>query len=194
MPLSLSELNLAYNKLRIISGKWRSRKIDVLNRSDLRPTPDRVREMLFNWLMPYTEGAVCLDLFAGSGALGFEALSRGAAHVDFVEQDKNSCTTLQNNAATLDAKNYSINIKNAVKFINNNLTKYDIIFVDAPFNSNLNARVIDHLNTVDLKPSCKIYVETSERLQLASGQLQIDKQKQTSTVHSALLSLNNTKN
>ena len=185
---------MAYNKLRIIAGKWRSRKIDVLNRPDLRPSPDRVREMLFNWLIPYTTGAICLDLFAGSGALGFEALSRGAAHVDFVEQDKNAGMTLQNNANTLKAKNYSINIQNAVKFINNELRKYDIIFIDAPFNSNLTARVIEHLNTIDLKPSCKIYVETPEMLQLAPGQLQIDKQKQTSSVHSALLSLNNTKN
>ncbi|MDA0890684.1 MAG: 16S rRNA (guanine(966)-N(2))-methyltransferase RsmD, partial [Proteobacteria bacterium] len=89
------------NQVRIISGVWRGRKLWFPSIDGLRPTPDRVRETLFNWLSPEIRGARCLDLFAGSGALGFEALSRGAQSCCFVDANKDACRTLEKNAQTL---------------------------------------------------------------------------------------------
>ena len=87
LPVNKMSSKAPPGKVRIIGGKWRGRKLAVLSCPGLRPTPDRVRETLFNWLQPVIEGAVCLDLFAGTGVLGFEALSRGAGRVVMVEQD-----------------------------------------------------------------------------------------------------------
>src|SRR5437867_10582083 len=87
--------------VRIIAGKWRGRRLKVPDVKDLRPTPDRVRETLFNWLAPTIDGASCLDLFAGTGALGIEALSRGASEVDFIECDPRLARALRDNLARL---------------------------------------------------------------------------------------------
>ncbi len=93
------------NKIRIIGGKWRGRKLKFVPITGLRPTPNRLRETLFNWLAPVIEGAICLDLFAGSGALGFEALSRGATHVVMVDKSPQVIRTLKENAKILGAEN-----------------------------------------------------------------------------------------
>ena len=94
---------MANNEVRIIGGQWRGRKLRFPDRPDLRPTLGRVRETLFNWLAPDIHGAHCLDLYAGSGALGFEALSRGAAEVTFVERDRKAASALQANVELLNA-------------------------------------------------------------------------------------------
>src|SRR5210317_748781 len=89
-------------RLRIVAGKWRSRLLDIADVPGLRPTSERIRETLFNWLAPTIQGARCLDLFAGTGALGLEALSRGAAETVFVEKSAAACSTLKKNIASLD--------------------------------------------------------------------------------------------
>ena len=93
----------ATSQLRIIGGQWRGRKLPFPDRPGLRPTGDRIRETLFNWLEPHLQTAKCLDLFAGSGALGIEALSRGAAHCDFVDADQEAITAVGHHLNTLDA-------------------------------------------------------------------------------------------
>ena len=122
------------SKVRIISGKWRGRKIDIADVEDLRPTPDRVRETLFNWLSPDLADALCLDLFAGSGVLGFEALSRGAQQVVAIEKSKVCIDMLLNNKSLLNAPAYQLIHADAVQWLNDNRKKsFDIIFIDPPY-------------------------------------------------------------
>jgi len=125
------------SELRIIGGQWRGRKLSFTPIEGLRPTPDRVRETLFNWLMHDIHGARCCDLFAGSGLLGFEALSRGAAHVDMVDTSKKVIQTLEDNRKKLNIDNIAIIKKNALDFLKDTKTPYDIIFLDPPFTQNL---------------------------------------------------------
>lgn len=120
--------------LRIIGGAWRSRRIAFDPACALRPTPDRVRETLFNWLAPYIEGATCLDLFAGSGALGFEALSRGAAHVTLVERDARQIVQLQQAMAQLGAGDRAQVIHgDALAALRGAPQHYRIAFIDPPY-------------------------------------------------------------
>lgn len=126
------------NQLRIIGGKWRSRKLKFPDVADLRPTTDRIRETLFNWLMNDIASAECLDLFAGSGALGFEALSRGAKKVIFVDESKKAIDQLQENAKILQCENQiKIFQTNAEKFLNQQTEPFDIIFLDPPYKLNI---------------------------------------------------------
>jgi len=123
-------------KLRIIGGKWRSRLLPVIELSGLRPTTDRVRETLFNWLQNDIPGARCLDLFAGSGALGFEAASRGASSVTLLESQAKAAKTLQANIGLLEARNIELIRCDAMKWLTAPVaTAFDIVFVDPPFNS-----------------------------------------------------------
>ena len=120
-------------RLRIVAGNWRSRVLEVADVEGLRPTAERVRETLFNWLAPRIEGARCLDLFAGTGALGFEALSRGAAHVTFVERSPAAVSALRSNAATLVA-NADIRNENAFDYLGRPAeSPFNIVFLDPPF-------------------------------------------------------------
>jgi 16S rRNA (guanine966-N2)-methyltransferase len=122
------------NQLRIIGGQYRSRKLSFPDVEGLRPTGDRIRETLFNWLAPHVEGARCLDLFAGSGALGFEALSRGAGHVTFVEQSSKSCDYLRQNIALLKLQAQTQLIPaDSLKALQALVDPFDIIFLDPPF-------------------------------------------------------------
>src|SRR5579862_5217747 len=116
--------------IRIIAGKWRGRKLKVPDVKDLRPTPDRVRETLFNWLNPMIEGSYCLDLFAGSGALGFEALSRGAAHVTMVDQSSKVVELLQAEQKQLDANSAKIYMAKIPKALHSVSRPFDIVFLD----------------------------------------------------------------
>ena len=121
-------------RLRIVAGQWRSRLLAVADESALRPTPERIRETLFNWLSPNIEGKRCLDLFAGSGALGFEALSRGAASSTFVERSKKSAELLRQNVALLQASGATVHEEDAFEFLSGkNDVTYDIVFLDPPF-------------------------------------------------------------
>lgn len=121
--------------VRIIGGACRSRRIRFAGPRTLRPTPDRVRETLFNWLAPRIRGARCLDLFAGSGALGFEAASRGAAAVTMVEIDPDACTCLEQNRRLLELDNITIYRDSAFAFLRRCEEIFDIVFVDPPFDA-----------------------------------------------------------
>jgi len=125
------------NEVRIIGGAWRGRKIRFPPVADLRPTPDRVRETLFNWLAPSLSGARCLDLFAGSGALGLEALSRGAAHVVFVEKNPVAAKHLSAVTATLAPGQADIAMDDARRWLKGQPRGFDIVFLDPPFDSAL---------------------------------------------------------
>ena len=123
--------------VRIIGGQWRGRKLKVPNIPHLRPTPDRVRETVFNWLAPYIVGAHCLDLFAGSGALGFEALSRGAASVVMVDQSAAVVHTLEEACVQLKTERASVLCIDAPEGLYQPMHPFDIIFLDPPYQSSL---------------------------------------------------------
>ncbi|UAX41820.1 16S rRNA (guanine(966)-N(2))-methyltransferase RsmD [Pasteurella canis] len=153
--------------VRIIAGLWRGRKLPVLSLNGLRPTGDRVKETLFNWLMPYIVDAHCLDCFAGSGSLGFEALSRQAKQVTFVELDKKAAMQLQKNVQTLKCSLEQAKVinQNSLQFLKSiqNTPHFDIVFVDPPFHLGLAQQTIDLLEKHHwLKPNALIYVETEK--------------------------------
>lgn len=121
-------------RLRIVAGIWRSRVLEIADVEGLRPTSERIRETLFNWLTPRMAGARCLDLFAGTGALGLEALSRGAAAAVFVENSKVAIATLRRNVASLDASGAVIHAGSATEYIDAaGAESFDIVFLDPPF-------------------------------------------------------------
>jgi len=130
------------NSLRIIGGTWRSRRIQFIDSPKIRPTPDRVRETLFNWLSANINGVDCLDLFAGSGALGFEAMSRGAAHVTLVEADARIAATLSEQADQFNVAEIEVRNQNALTYLRDTDQQYDLIFLDPPFDSDLLEQVI----------------------------------------------------
>lgn len=152
------------NELRIIGGEWRGRRIRFAARPGIRPTPDRVRETLFNWLAPVVEGSRCLDLFAGSGALGLEALSRGAAAVTFVESDRMSAERLRETIATLGAERARVVEADARRWLDGPPERFDIVFLDPPFESGLLAGTLGKLDSGDwLSPSARVYLEAPAR-------------------------------
>ena len=125
------------NSLRIIGGKWRSRRLQFVNSTKIRPTPDRVRETLFNWLADKIQNANCLDLFAGSGALGFESVSRGAKQALLVENDEKIVAKLIEQKALFHAEQITIKQQNALKFLQHAQEQFDVIFLDPPYVSSL---------------------------------------------------------
>ncbi len=152
------------NHLRIIGGQWRSRRLEFISSEDLRPTGDRIRETLFNWLAPQIQGACCLDLFSGSGALGLEALSRGAAHVTFVDHAHTAIQQIEQHLKTLGAKNASLYCDNALNWLDHNTTKqsFDIVFLDPPFSLPLLQTCCQQLaNFTLLRAPAFVYLETS---------------------------------
>ena len=125
-------------RLRIVAGKWRSRLLQIIDEPELRPTSERIRETLFNWLSAIPEGAQCLDLFAGTGALGIEALSRGVAHVVFIEKSATLAAAIRKNLSELEATNAEVCQRDAIEFLKNaDPTPFDIVFLDPPFNTDL---------------------------------------------------------
>jgi 16S rRNA (guanine(966)-N(2))-methyltransferase RsmD len=148
------------HRVRIIGGEWRSRPIGFPDEAGLRPTPDRVRETLFNWLGQDLTGKRCLDLFAGSGALGFEALSRGASEVVMVERSRPVSRALRENAARLGAHGFRLVVGDALHFLaDSGAGRFDVIFVDPPYASGLVAKVLPRLQGV-LAPGGVVYVES----------------------------------
>ncbi len=146
--------------IRIIAGKHRGRKLPVLMAEGLRPTTDRVKETVFNWLMPFIQDANCLDCFAGAGSLGFEALSRGAAQVTLIELNKTAAKQLQANKLLLNANNVTISNTNALNYLNSSDKKqYDLVFIDPPFRENLVPQVAELLNNGWIADQALIYVE-----------------------------------
>jgi 16S rRNA (guanine966-N2)-methyltransferase len=121
-------------RLRIVAGKWRSRLLDIADLPGLRPTSERIRETLFNWLAPSIEGARCLDLFAGTGALGFEALSRGATSVVFVDSSRRATRAIEKSTKVLNATEAVIHCVDATDYVCDSArASFDIIFLDPPF-------------------------------------------------------------
>jgi len=151
-------------KLRIIGGKWRSRTIPFPSAQGLRPTGDRIRETVFNWLAPSIEGARCLDLFAGSGALSFESLSRGAAHCTALELQDAAIRQLHDSATILEALDLRIVQTNSLQYLENNGAKqrYDVVFIDPPFDTPLLSSACALLERGQwLAANAKIYCEIS---------------------------------
>ncbi|THA00110.1 16S rRNA (guanine(966)-N(2))-methyltransferase RsmD [Rodentibacter pneumotropicus] len=154
-------------EVRIIAGLWRGRKLPVLNAEGLRPTGDRVKETLFNWLMPYIHQAKCLDGFAGSGSLGIEALSRQAEKVTFLEKDKTVANQLKKNLQTLKctAEQAQVLNQNCLDFLKQpqNQPHFDVVFIDPPFHFGLAEQAIRLLAENNwLHPNALIYVETEK--------------------------------
>jgi 16S rRNA (guanine966-N2)-methyltransferase len=148
------------HRLRIIAGRWRGMPITFPARPELRPTPDRVRETIFNWLQPTIADARCLDLFAGSGALGFEALSRGAASAVLVDRDPQIVDHLQDTAKKLGAANAQCVASDALKFLAQAPTPFDVVFLDPPYASTVLAQVCVRLDEGWLAPAALVYLET----------------------------------
>jgi len=151
------------NRVRIIGGEWRSRLVRFPPSADLRPTPDRVRETLFNWLGQRLDGLAALDLFAGSGALGFEALSRGAARVVMVEHDARVAEGLRAAARELGTDAAQVVEGDAIAFLRRTTQRFDVAFVDPPYASGLAAPAMAEL-APRLNPGARVYVETAAPL------------------------------
>lgn len=154
------------NLLRIVGGKWRSRRIRFVDAEGLRPTPDRVRETLFNWLQFEINGAHCLDAFAGSGALGFEALSRGAAHVVMLEKQRAQFQALQETVQELQAQDAEIIAGDALALLRmpadwQPVGGFDGVFLDPPFHQSLLPEMCAVLQArALLKPDAFVYIES----------------------------------
>lgn len=183
--------------MRIIGGDWRGRKLPVLDKPGLRPTGDRIRETLFNWLMADIRGSRCLDLFAGSGALGLEALSRGAAEVDFVELDTPACSQLRDNLALVKASNGSVHNANALAWIDTQKTPFDIVFIDPPFAEDFWHTALQKLlDTQLLTSDSLIYVEQPKAFNFHHKDLHAIKDKTAGQVRYGLyqIAVNNLDN
>ena len=124
-------------RLRIVAGKWRSRLLPVAEEPGLRPTSARIRETLFNWLASTIEGSRCLDLFAGTGALGFEALSRGAREVVFVENSARAAAALTESVKVLESTGARIHQADAISYLKSEPEPFDIVLLDPPFADDL---------------------------------------------------------
>lgn len=156
------------NQLRIIAGLWRGRNISLIDQAGLRPSPNRVRETLFNWLQNDIVSANCLDLFAGSGALSFEAASRGANEVSCVEISKEAAVSIKDNIALLQADNITLVQQDAFKFLSSGelKQKYDLVFLDPPFDLNYLEDCCDLLEKNScLAESALIYLESDQELE-----------------------------
>jgi 16S rRNA (guanine966-N2)-methyltransferase len=156
------------NQLRIIGGEWRGRKLDFPDVPNLRPTGDRIRETLFNWLQMDIPGARCLDLFAGSGALGFEALSRGAAQVTFLDSHAKSAKQLNANCHVLACDNATIIKKDALEFLRLETGQaFNIVFLDPPFQLGMLQESIELLNEKQhLAAGARVYLEMDTATEL----------------------------
>ena len=178
-------------RLRIVAGNWRSRLLEIADVDGLRPTSERIRETLFNWLAPRIAGARCLDLFAGTGALGLEALSRGAAEAVFVEKSAIAVASLKNNIVTLGASAAIVHNSDANAFL---LTedggKFDIVFLDPPFAADMLGdlcRLLDEASV--LARGAQIYIEEDRsrpKVNLPEG-WQVTRSKQAGNVRYSLV-------
>lgn len=154
------------SRVRIIGGRWRGRHLPVVDATGLRPTKDIIRETLFNWLAPSLEGSCCLDAFAGSGALGFEAASRGAASVLMLENNAVLCSGLQEQARGLDAENVDVICADALEYLRGGVrlpAPFDAVFLDPPFNRDLSELACQRLAEGNwLAPTARVYIEIAK--------------------------------
>lgn len=148
-------------RIRIVAGSLRGSKIDVIDVPGLRPTPDRVRETLFNWLAPVIVGMRCLDLYAGTGALGIEAISRGATSCAFVERDASAAATLASTLARLKVENAKVVQRDAISWLTDEQGRFDLVFVDPPFANDVWTAICEKLETSGaLAEGAWIYLES----------------------------------
>ena len=173
------------NQVRIIGGQWRSRIVRFPDAQSLRPTPDRLRETLFNWLGQDLTGKTCLDLFAGSGALGFEAASRGARQVVMVEQNAGVYRALRETQTALAARQVEIVRAEAFGFLKTDVRRYDVIFLDPPFQLGWLPRLLPLL-PVRLAPGARVYLEAEGPVTLPEG-VELLKQTRAGQVHGLLI-------
>lgn len=159
-----TQRGLGAGQLRIIGGCWRGRKLPIVHADGLRPTSDRIRETLFNWLAPTITNSVCLDLFAGSGALSFECLSRGALQAIMIEKNPLVARQLRQNSEQLQTDDGLIVQQDAITWLHNQQHiqhTIDIAFIDPPFNYNLWESVTEQLHYSQLlAPNALIYIES----------------------------------
>lgn len=156
-------------KVRITSGKWKNRNLEVPDIDGLRPTSERVRETLFNWLMPSIHKSVCLDLFAGSGSLGFEALSRGAKHCTFVEKSKLAFSQIKTTRTSLNAVNSEVHNCDAIDFLSSvHNHNFNLVFLDPPFSDDYLISSIESIHEYQLVSSGGyIYIEFNKNNDLS---------------------------
>lgn len=189
-------------EVRVIAGLWRSRRLSFPDVPGLRPTPDRVRETLFNWLGHDLSGYRCLDLYAGSGALGFEALSRGAESVTMVERDSRAVRALEQNAALLGAGGLRIIRGDALEFLRRSslsgdqlgrpeedakkMSRFDVIFLDPPFNEGIPEEVLQGLPPL-LATGAQVYVETGSMPSSLAPAWRVEKRSKAGQVHFQLM-------
>ena len=181
------------SRIRITGGEWRSRLVQVADAPDLRPTPDRVRVTLFNWLGQDLHGLHCLDLFAGSGVLGFEAASRGAASVTLVERSRRVFQTLQRNAAALDDTRSTASAEprlrlvcgDALEFAPPAGKRFDLLLLDPPYGQGWLVRIAPRLEML-ATPTARLYVEAEAPLRTL-GRWTVVKQGQAGQVFFHLL-------
>jgi 16S rRNA (guanine966-N2)-methyltransferase len=152
-------------EIRIIAGEYRGRRIKVASRPGLRPTPDRVRETLFNWLGQWLDGLHCLDLFAGSGALGFEAASRGAARVVMVESDRAAFSALEAARGKIGARAVELVHGDANEYLARARERFDVVFLDPPFRQNSLPTVLAQLEG-RLAQAARVYIECASPAEL----------------------------
>lgn len=192
--MSKSKLNTksgtkaATNQIRINAGVWRSRLLKFPDAEGLRPTPERVRQTVFNWLGQDLTGKNCLDLFAGTGAFGFEALSRNAKSVVMVENATTAFKSLLQNQTLLYAQNCQIHHLDALQFLSQNTQKFDIIFCDPPYNKDWLNKILPLLNP-HLAADCIVYIEAEFEV-LSNDTWQVIKQNKAGNVYYHLLKLN----
>ncbi|CAM5372755.1 MULTISPECIES: 16S rRNA (guanine(966)-N(2))-methyltransferase RsmD [unclassified Thauera] len=173
------------SRVRIVGGQWRSRLLDVAQVQGLRPTPDRVRETVFNWLGQDLDGQHCLDLFAGTGILGFEAASRGAAGVVLVERDARALDALHKSAKTLQASQVEIVRGDAVRFAQTTPRRFDGVFLDPPYKQGWIERVAPWLDRI-VQPGGWLYVE-AEAPVTSLGKWHVVRQGHAGQVHFHLM-------
>ena len=176
------------NQVRINAGIWRSRLLKFPTVEGLRPTPERVRITVFNWLGQEMTGKICLDLFAGTGAFGFEALSRNAKGVTMVENSRSAYQSLLQNLTLLKAENCQILHSDALMYLANNTQKFDVIFCDPPYNKAWLSKLLPILNQ-HLNTDGVLYVEAEFAIQ-NDAIWQLKKQDKVGNVYYHLLELN----
>ena len=181
------------NTVRINAGEWRSRLIKFPDATGLRPTPERVRQTVFNWLGQELTGKTCLDLFAGTGVMGFESLSRGAASVTLVEKSTLAYKALLDNKQLLKADKASVLHQDAIVFLNTNQQKFNLIFLDPPYNQQWLPKVLPLLSSHLIEDGF-VYAEAEYAIEVnaefAAG-WQVVKQSKAGNVFYHLLKLTN---
>lgn len=181
------------NTIRINAGEWRSRMLKFTDATGLRPTPERVRQTVFNWLGQDLTGFTCLDLFAGTGVMGFEALSRGASAVTLIEKNIPAYKALIENKQLLNATHATILAQDALQFIKGSTLKFDLIFLDPPYHQQWLYKVLP-LIASQLQPDGSVYVEAEFALDTATDLMvnwQVVKQSKAGNVYYHLLKLAN---